>query len=103
MASERMRILIRKFEPSCIEIASRCLAAKACPEMPQTVFKKDLRSAPDCSQSHFWRSLRSFITVLRCPRLLPEPFWETPTVSASLGPPGPAQVLECPSMQPERF
>ena len=42
MASERMRILIRKFELSSAAISSRCLAALGCPE-----------TLPDCSQSQF--------------------------------------------------
>ena len=36
MASERMRILICKFELSNAVISWRCLAAMGCPEMPQT-------------------------------------------------------------------
>ena len=36
MASERMRILIRKFEPSSDAISSRCLATPASSEVPQT-------------------------------------------------------------------
>ena len=43
MASERMRILIRKFELSSAAISSRCLVALRSPE-----------TLPDCSQSHFW-------------------------------------------------
>ena len=39
MASERMRILIRKFERSSTVISSRCLAAKACPEAIQIAGK----------------------------------------------------------------
>ena len=35
MASERMRILICKFELSNVVISSRCLAATVCPEVPQ--------------------------------------------------------------------
>ena len=47
MASERMRILIRKFELSSTAISSQCLAALGSPEM-----------IPDSSQSHFGKILR---------------------------------------------
>ena len=42
MASERMRILIRKFELNSTAISSQCLAVLGSPE-----------TLPDCSQSHF--------------------------------------------------
>ena len=80
MASERMRMLIRKFEPSSDDISSRYLATPASSEVPQiaarAIFEHDPtdfhsfinppvsdwsglgcpgepRSAPDCSQSYF--------------------------------------------------
>ena len=84
MASERMRILIRKFELSSTAISSRCLAALGSPEI-----------LPDCSQSHFGKILRIFffsfpplVRLVRpecpgeprnAPRLQPEPFWENTT------------------------
>ena len=97
MASERMRILIRKFELSSIAISSRCLAALETPEM-----------LPDCSQSHFEKILRIFfpthprsawsgLSALETPEMLPdcsrshvEKILWIFVFLPPLGPPGPA-------------
>ena len=51
MASERMRILIRKFELSSTAISSRCLAGLGTPEM-----------LPDYSQSDSGKDPTDFLT-----------------------------------------
>ena len=46
MASERMRMLIRKFEPSSDDISSRYLATPASPEVPQTAARATFEHDP---------------------------------------------------------
>ena len=80
MASERMRILIRKFEVSSTGVSSRCLAGLESPEM-----------LSDCSQNHFEEKCYGFFSFLplvrlvrpecpgeprNAPRLQPEPCWK---------------------------
>ena len=67
MASERMRILIRKFEPGTFgKWMSECLAFLTHTQNSRAP-RPDPRSAPDCSHSNFGRITRSAWSSARVP------------------------------------